>query len=94
MHGSLQTIAASTRQPLPIPALAERVSKPMKSKKQIAALLAAELNAIGNGLRAMPPLIDGHIRDGMGRNWDVVVPARTPAHRKAVDRIRDLYDLA
>jgi hypothetical protein len=79
---------------LPLAVLAERAAKPAKSKKQIAGLLAEELNAVGGGLRAMPPLIDGHIRDGMGRNWDVVVPARTMAHRKAIDRLRDLYDLA
>jgi hypothetical protein len=40
------------------------------------------------------PVIEGHIRDGMGRNWDVSLPAPTPVHRKAIDGVRDLFDLA
>ena len=43
--------------------------------------------------RTMAPSVEGHIRDGMGRNWDVSTPAPTPAHRKAIDAVRDRYDL-
>lgn len=41
----------------------------------------------------MPMAIEGHIRGGMGRNWDVSMPAPTPVHRKAIGSVRDLYDL-
>ena len=34
------------------------------------------------------------IRDGMGRSWDVSIPAPTPMHRKAINSVPDLYDLA
>lgn len=49
--------------------------------------------AIGTS-RVMPPFIEAHIRDGMGRTWDVTIPAPTPVHRKAIDSVRDLYDPA
>jgi hypothetical protein len=71
-----------------------RSVKPARSRKQIAALVAQALNAGAIEKRAMPPLIEGHIRDGMGRNWDVSVPARTTAQRAVIDGIRDTYDLA
>jgi hypothetical protein len=71
----------------------EVASKLAKSRKEIAALVANALNAAVSSRRAMPPLVEGHIRDGMGRNWDVSIPARTPVHRKVIDGIRDLYDL-
>jgi len=48
--------------------------------------------AIGTS-RVMPPFIEAHIRDGMGRTWSVSMPAPTPVHRKAIDSVRDLYDL-
>ncbi|HEY4066315.1 MAG TPA: hypothetical protein VGM74_05410 [Burkholderiaceae bacterium] len=78
---------------LPPIAPIERVAKPAKRMKEVSALVAEALNALGE-LRVMPPLVERHIRDGMGRNWDVIVPARTMAHRRAIDRVRDLYDLA
>ena len=70
------------------------VEKEKKSGKELAILVADSIeSALGTG-RVVPPFIEGHIRDGMGRNWDVSVPAPTPVHRKAIDSVRDLYDLA
>ena len=70
------------------------MTKPTKTKDELAGLVAAAVaDAIGAS-GVLPPAIDGHIRDGMGRNWDVSRPAPTPMHRKAIDGIRDLYDLA
>jgi hypothetical protein len=67
--------------------------KQTKGKKELAILVSDAIEAAVKTARPMPPFIEGHIRDGMGRNWDVSVPAPTPAHRKAIDRVRDLYDL-
>ena len=67
------------------------MSKPAISKKELATLVAEAIQAAA---RVMPPFIEGHIRDGMGRNWDVTMPAPTPVHRKAIDSVRDQYDLA
>jgi hypothetical protein len=67
--------------------------KPSKSKKEQARLVADAVRASLHATRMMPPVIEGHIRDGMGRNWDVVLPAPTPLHRRAIDSVRNLYDL-
>jgi hypothetical protein len=55
--------------------------------------VAKALNAGESSRRAMPPLVDGQTRDEMGRNWDVIVPARTAAQRATIDAVRDLDDL-
>ena len=68
--------------------------KETKSKKELATLVADAIEAAVFNARVMPPFIEGHIRDGMGRNWDVAMPAPTPAHRKAIDAVRDLFDLS
>jgi hypothetical protein len=70
------------------------LSKPTKSKKELAILVADAIEAAISAALVMPPFIEGHIRDGMGRNWDVSMPAPTPVHRKAIDSVRDQYDLA
>lgn len=70
------------------------MDKGKKSSKELAILVADAIeSALGTG-RVMPPFIEGHIRDGMGRNWDVSIPAPTPVHRKAIDSVRDLCDLS
>lgn len=70
------------------------LDKERKSQKELAILVADAIEvALGAG-RAMPPFIEAHIRDGMGRSWDVAIPAPTPVHRKAIDSVRDLCDLA
>jgi hypothetical protein len=70
------------------------VVKEKKSKKELATLVADAIEAaIGHG-RVMPPFIEGHVRDGMGRTWDVSMPAPTPVHRKAIDSVRDRFDLS
>jgi hypothetical protein len=70
------------------------VVKEKKSKKELATLVADAIEAaIGHG-RVMPPFIEGHVRDGMGRTWDVSSPAPTPVHRKAIDSVRDRFDLS
>ena len=67
--------------------------KPTKMKDELAGLVArAVADAIGAS-GVVPPFVEGHTRDGMGRDWDVSLPAPTPTHRKAIDSIRDLYDL-
>jgi hypothetical protein len=86
------SLPADSAAALPPVAASERLAKPAKRMKELSALVAESLNALGD-LRAMPPLVERHIRDGMGRNWNVIVPARTMAHRKAIDQVRDLYDL-
>jgi hypothetical protein len=69
------------------------LAKPTKTKDDLAGFVArAVADAIGAS-GVVPPFIEGHIRDGMGRNWDVSLPAPTPVHRKAIDSVRDLYDL-
>ena len=68
--------------------------KQSKKKKELATLVAESIEAIVDTTRMTPPFIEAHIRDGMGRNWDVSMPAPTPLHRKAIDSVRDLYDLA
>lgn len=68
--------------------------KETKSKKELAVLVADAVEAAVGNARVMPPFIEAHIRDGMGRNWDVALPAPTPVHRKAIDSVRDSYDLA
>jgi hypothetical protein len=68
-------------------------SKQIKSKTELATLVAGAVEAAVATTRVMPPFIEAHIRDGMGRNWDVSMPAPTPMHRKAIDSVRDLYDL-
>jgi hypothetical protein len=67
--------------------------KQVKSKIEIAALVAEAIKAAVAKTRIAPISIEGHIRDGLGRNWDVTAPAPTPAHRRAIDNVRDLYDL-
>jgi hypothetical protein len=67
--------------------------KQSKGHNELAALVADAIRTAVASLRVMQPEIEGHIRDGMGRNWDVSTPALTPAHRKAIDRVRDQYDL-
>ena len=67
--------------------------KVTKDKKEVARLVADAIESTIAGARVMPPFIEGHIRDGMGRNWDVSMPAPTPLHRRAIDSVRDLYDL-
>jgi hypothetical protein len=69
------------------------VAKQGKSKTELAMLVAGAVEAAVATTRVMPPFIEAHIRDGMGRNWDVSMPAPTPVHRKAIDTVRDLYDL-
>jgi hypothetical protein len=64
-----------------------------KSNKELATLVAEAVKAAAATTRVMSLVIEAHIRDGMGRNWDVSMPAPTPAHRKAIDSVRDLYDL-
>ena len=68
--------------------------KQKKSRKELAALVVDAIEAAIPTARVMPPFVEAHIRDGMGRNWDVSMPAPTPVHRKAIDSVRDLYDLA
>lgn len=68
--------------------------KEMKSKRDLATLVADAIEAAVPNTRVMPPFVEGHIRDGMGRNWDVTIPAPTPAHRKAIDAVRDQFDLS
>ena len=70
------------------------MGKDRKSKKELAILVADAIEAAIGTSRVMPPFIEAHIRDGMGRTWDVSIPAPTPVHRKAIDSVRDLYDLA
>jgi hypothetical protein len=67
--------------------------KDTKTKKELAMLVADAIEAVVSATRVMPPFIEGHIRDGMGRNWDVSMRAPTPVHRKAIDSVRDTYDL-
>ena len=69
------------------------MTKQPKSKRELAVLVADAIEGAVSNARLMPPFIEGHIRDGMGRNWDISTPAPTPAHRKAIDIVRDLYDL-
>ena len=67
--------------------------KPTKNKTELAMLVAAAIEAVVASARTTPPVIEAHIRDGLGRNWDVSVPAPSPIHRRAIDSVRDLYDL-
>lgn len=67
--------------------------KQAKSKIELAALVAEAIKSAIARTRVVPTSIEGHIRDGLGRNWDVTAPAPTPAHRRAIDSVRDLYDL-
>jgi len=67
--------------------------KSSKSKKELASFVVEAVRATVDATRMMPPVIEGHIRDGMGRNWNVVLPAPTRLHRKAIDSVRNLYDL-
>jgi hypothetical protein len=67
--------------------------KDTKSKNELALFVADAIEAVVLNGRMMPPFIEGHIRDGMGRNWDVTMPAPTTAHRKAIDSVRDRFDL-
>jgi len=69
------------------------VAKEKKSKKELANLVVDAIEAAVGPTRVMPPFIEGHICDGMGRTWDVSMPAPTPMHRKAIDSVRDRYDL-
>jgi hypothetical protein len=68
--------------------------KDTKSKKELSLLVADAIEAVVLNARVMPPFIEGHIRDGRGRNWDVTLPAPTPVHRKPIDSVRDQFDLA
>ena len=70
------------------------MTKEKKSKQELAALVIEALVAATANQRVAQPAIEGHIRDGMGRTWDVEMPAPTPVHRKAIDSVRDAYDLA
>jgi len=67
--------------------------KETRSKRELALLVADAVESAVHAIRVMPPFIESHVRDGMGRNWDVSMPAPTPTHRKAIDGVRDLYDL-
>ena len=67
--------------------------KTPKKPKELAALVVDAIEAALPAARLMPPFIEAHIRDGMGRTWDVSMPAPTVAHRKAIDSVRDLYDI-
>ena len=67
--------------------------KQKRSHKELAALVVDAIEASIPTARVMPPFVEAHIRDGMGRSWDVSVPAPTPLHRKAIDSVRDIYDI-
>lgn len=67
--------------------------KPTKSRKELAKLVVDAIEAVLPAARVMPPFIEPHIRDGLGRSWDVSTPAPTVSHRKAIDSIRDQFDL-
>jgi len=69
------------------------LSKPIKSAKELEALIEDAFAKSADVLRHLPVSVEGHIRDGLGRNWDLAVLAPTPAHRKVIDGVRDLYDL-
>ena len=69
------------------------LAKQIKSAKELESLVEAALGTAADVQRHMPISIEGHIRDGLGRNWDLASLAPSPAHRKAIDGVRDLYDL-
>jgi hypothetical protein len=68
--------------------------KEAKSQEELAMLVVAAIDAVVTSKRVTDLSVEGHIRDGMGRNWDVSPAAPTPTHRKAIDSVRDRYDLA
>lgn len=73
-----------------------KLNKPTRSAKELTLLVAEAMAASLTAQRVAPafaPAIEAHIRDGLGRNWDVNPPAPTPAHRKAIDGVRDAFDL-
>ena len=73
------------------------MSKTIRSAKELTLLVSEAIaNAVGAQRVAstFAPIVEAHIRDGLGRNWDVVTPAPTTGHRKAIDSVRDLYDLS
>jgi hypothetical protein len=78
---------------MPTSAVGTHHLKQTKTRKELALLVADAIEAAVSATRVMPPFIEGHIRDGMGRNWDVSMPAPTPLHRRAIDGVRDLFDL-
>ena len=67
--------------------------KPHKSKRELALLVAQAIAEALHPARTVLVSIEGHIRDGRGRNWDVDKPAPSQAHRRAIDSVRDMYDL-
>jgi hypothetical protein len=69
------------------------LDKQTTSEQELRTLIDAALERAVGSQRKMAISIEGHIRDGLGRNWDIVAAAPTPAHRKAIDSVRDLYDL-
>ena len=69
------------------------LTKPKKSRKELAALVVDAIETAIPTARLMPPFVEAHIRDGLGRSWDISMPAPTPVHRKAIDTVRDAFDL-
>jgi hypothetical protein len=45
------------------------------------------------GARIYPPILERYPTDSSGCNWDVSDPAPSPAMRKAVDGVRELYTM-
>ena len=68
--------------------------KDRKSKEESAILVTEAVEAAIGTSRVMPPFVEAHIGDGMGRTWNVSIAAPTPVHREAIDSVRGLYDLA
>ena len=69
------------------------MEKAKKNGKELETLVAEAIERVVGGARAMPTVVEAHIRDGMGRNWGVSARAPTPMHRKAIDSVRDAFDL-
>jgi hypothetical protein len=53
------------------------VEKAKKNGKELETLVAEATEQVVGGPRAMPTVVEAHIRDGMGRNWDVRAHAPT-----------------
>jgi hypothetical protein len=69
------------------------LTKPTKTKNEFAGLVArAVADAIG-AWGAVPPSSRVTFPMRWAGTLDVSLPAPTPTHRKAIDGIRDLYDL-
>jgi hypothetical protein len=66
--------------------------KPRKTRQELVELVRSEIASILGFNWGFPASIEAHPPDEQGRTWDLVGVVSTSVHRKAIDKVRHIYD--